>query len=96
MCGCMPMHGNMDHEGHQSEAQSSTSQEVNNTLSAGMLKCAHCGFPMQPGYAYCPNCGMSLRTAVCPACGQKVDPSWSSCAYCGSPLTEHQIQMAHH
>lgn len=96
MCGCMPMHGNMDHEGHQSDTQSPSLQALSNTSSEGTLKCAHCGFPLQPGYAYCPNCGMSLRTAICPACGQKVDSNWSTCAYCGSPLAEAQTQMAHH
>jgi len=80
MCGCMLMHAMMDHENHQhsSEAMPATSGK----------KCSHCGFSIGQGYAFCPNCGMSLKAANCPACGQKVDPTWSACAFCGSPLGE--------
>ena len=92
MCGCMSMHENMDHEGHHSDAKSAPVQAVSSTHGVATLKCAHCGFPLQPGYGFCPNCGISLRTAVCPACGQKVDPIWSTCAYCGSPLGETQAE----
>jgi hypothetical protein len=86
MCGCMLMHATMNHEGHQPASQSGTVP----VTAAADGQCAHCGFQLQQGYAFCPNCGMSLRTAECSACGQKVDSSWKTCAYCGSPLGEAQ------
>lgn len=92
MCGCMLMHAGMNHSEHQTAAQPSPETEAKS--AAAGLRCAHCGFPLQQGFAFCPGCGMRLRTAVCPACGQKVDPSWSACAYCGSPLGELQGQPA--
>lgn len=96
MCGCMLMHAGMNHQEHN-PADSSASGSGANTIPAfSGQRCAHCGFPLQQGFAFCPGCGMSLRTAECPACGQKVDPSWKACAYCGLPLGEVQAQTAHH
>ncbi len=94
MCGCMPMHEMMDHQGHQTGSQSSNVPTSNAMPGFNGRQCRHCGFPLGQGFAFCPNCGMSLRTAKCPACGQQVDPAWSSCAYCGSPLGEAQVQQA--
>jgi predicted amidophosphoribosyltransferase len=86
MCGCMLMHGMMNHEEHQHSVQS--------VPAASGQKCSHCGFPLGEGYSFCPNCGMSLKTLKCNACGQKVDPSWSARAYCGSPLGKAEKQTA--
>ena len=94
MCGCMMMHTMMDHQEHQSSAQADPG--TNPMQMIGKQHCAHCGFQLQQGFAFCPNCGMSLRTAECPACGQKVDPSWRTCAFCRSPLGNTQEQPAHH
>jgi len=96
MCGCMLMHATMNHQDHQPANQSASVPAANAMPAASGQRCVHCGFPLQQGFAFCPNCGMSLRTAECPACGQKVDPTWSSCAYCGSPLGEVQDQPARH
>ncbi len=96
MCGCMLMHAAMDHEEHQHTSTSAAAPTANLTSVASVGQCAHCGFPLQKGYAFCPNCGMSLKTAVCPACGQKVDPAWSACAHCGSPLGKAEGQPATH
>ncbi len=85
MCGCMLMHTTMEHIEHQPASQSGTIPIVA-APAAFDRQCAHCGFQLQQGYAFCPNCGMNLRTAECSACGQKVDTSWKTCAYCGSPL----------
>lgn len=92
MCGCMLMHATMNHEGHQPTPQSGSVPVV----TAPERQCAHCGFPLQQGYAFCPSCGMSLRAADCSACGQKVDPTWKTCAFCGSPLGEAQKYEARH
>jgi len=94
MCGCMMMHATMDHQEHQPGAQ--TEPGINTMQMSDQRHCAHCGFPVQQGFAFCPGCGMSLRTAECPACGQKVAPGWRACAFCGSPLGEAQGQPAHH
>jgi RNA polymerase subunit RPABC4/transcription elongation factor Spt4 len=89
MCGCMLMHATMNHNGHQPASQTGIAP-VATVPAAADRQCAHCGFQLEPGYAFCPHCGMSLRAAECSACGQKVDSSWKTCAYCGSPLGEAQ------
>jgi RNA polymerase subunit RPABC4/transcription elongation factor Spt4 len=96
MCGCMLMHATMDHEGHQTSTRPASAPQAGGIPAASGQRCAHCGFSLQQDFAFCPNCGMSLKTAECSACGQKVDPSWSACAYCGSPLGEAEKQPAHH
>ncbi|MBI3738995.1 MAG: zinc ribbon domain-containing protein [Chloroflexi bacterium] len=90
------MHATMEHEGHQTSPQSAPVSRPNVIPATSGQKCAHCGFPLGQGFAFCPNCGMSLKTETCSACGQKVDPNWSACAYCGSPLGETEKQPAHH
>ncbi len=96
MCGCMLMHAAMDHEGHQTSSQPASTPQTNVMSAFSGRQCAHCGFSLQQGFAFCPNCGMNLKTSECSACGQKVDPNWSACAYCGSPLGEAEKQPAHH
>jgi len=96
MCGCMLMHAAMNHQEHNPAAPFASGSEVNTMPVTSGQRCAHCGFPLQQGFAFCPGCGMSLRTAECPACGQKVDPGWRACAYCGSPLGEVQERTEHH
>ena len=96
MCGCMLMHAMMNHEEHQHTSPSAP-VSAGNLVSAGSGQpCSHCGFHLQQGFAFCPKCGMSLKTTECPACGQKVDPTWSACAYCGSPLAMAEGQLAQH
>ncbi|GAB4505096.1 MAG: hypothetical protein Fur0043_20910 [Anaerolineales bacterium] len=87
MCGCMLMHAAMNHEGHQHAAPQSGGASAPAAVSAPVRTCAHCGFPLQEDFAFCPHCGMSLQ-AKCPACGQKVKAEWHACAYCGYPLGE--------
>ena len=94
MCGCMLMHAVLDHEEHQHSTQSVSALGTSTMPAASGQKCSHCGFPLGQGFAFCPNCGMRLKTLKCDACGQKVDPSWSACAYCGSPLGETKTQPA--
>jgi predicted amidophosphoribosyltransferase len=92
----MLMHAAMDHEGHQTATQPTPVSQPSFMPAASGRQCVHCGFPLGQGFAFCPNCGMSLKIAECSACGQKVDPNWSACAYCGSPLGEAEKQPAHH
>jgi RNA polymerase subunit RPABC4/transcription elongation factor Spt4 len=66
---------------------------------AALRVCAHCGYPLQAGFAYCPNCGMSLRTVTCPSCEQAVDPAWKVCPFCGAALRASAtttVGHAHH
>ena len=86
MCGCMLMHGTMDHSEHQHSAQSMPPSVAGTMPAVNGQKCAHCGFPLGQGFAFCPNCGMKLQETKCPACGQITDATWKTCAYCGSPL----------
>jgi len=88
MCGCMLMHAAMDHAGHETADQSTPTPPADVMSASGAGQCAHCNFPLQQGFTYCPNCGMSVKTAQCPACSRKVESAWSACAYCGSPLGE--------
>ena len=88
MCGCMLMHMGMDHSSHQPANGPASMPQANGAPGSSGLQCTHCSFPLQPGFSFCPSCGMSLKTAACPACGQKVDPAWSACAHCGHPLGE--------
>lgn len=82
MCLCMLMHAAMNHDAHQHPAPAA------NAASVGTRKCAHCDFPLQMNFAFCPNCGMKHQERQCGACGQAVDATWKACAYCGSPLGE--------
>lgn len=94
MCGCMFMHATMNHDEHQDSSRSTPAMSA--IPAANGQKCSHCDFPLEKGFAFCPNCGMNLKTMKCDACGQKVDPAWSACAYCGSPLgqTDGQRTLA--
>jgi predicted amidophosphoribosyltransferase len=84
----MLMHAMMNHEEHQHSSQSVSAPAMSAMPTVNGQKCSHCDFPLGQGFAFCPNCGMNLKTMKCAACGQKVDPAWSACAYCGSPLGE--------
>ncbi len=86
MCGCMMMDMAMDHQGNQASNQSAPAPQPNNMPAYTGRQCAHCGFPIGQGFAFCPNCGMKLQETKCPACGQITDATWKTCAYCGSPL----------
>jgi RNA polymerase subunit RPABC4/transcription elongation factor Spt4 len=50
------------------------------------MTCTHCGYPLQAAFAFCPNCGTSLRTASCWSCGRDVEATWKTCPYCRSEL----------
>jgi RNA polymerase subunit RPABC4/transcription elongation factor Spt4 len=86
MCGCMLMHAVMDHGEHQSSTQPTSAPRANVMPAFSGRQCVHCGFSLQQGFAFCPNCGMRLQETKCPACGQITDATWKTCAYCGSPL----------
>jgi predicted amidophosphoribosyltransferase len=90
MCGCMLMHAVMGHGEHGPTTQPISPSQVHALPASAPRSCLHCGYPLGQGYAFCPNCGMSLKSSVCAACGQKVDQNWRACAYCGSPLREKE------
>jgi len=75
---CMWMMNHGQHGTHQG-------QSIAGAQAAGKA-CTHCGYPVEPAFAFCPNCGMSLRTTTCPSCRQAVDPTWKACPYCGTAL----------
>jgi len=78
MCMCM-----MDHN-HNVQHQPGAMADP-----AGATRLCHCGYPLQPGFAFCPNCGMSLRTSSCPSCGREMDATWKACPYCGTEPGAH-------
>ena len=94
MCGCMLMHAMMNH----GELQPATQDEpgANAMPVSSQQHCAHCGFLLQQGFAFCPGCGIGLQTVQCPSCRQKVEPGLRACAFCGSSLGESLEQPAHH
>jgi hypothetical protein len=47
--------------------------------------CPHCGTKVVAKFAFCPNCGTSVKP-TCPHCGQAVEVVWTNCAYCGTKL----------
>ncbi len=67
MCGCMLMHATMKHDEHQHSSQSTPAPVAGALPAASGQKCAHCGFPLQTGFAFCPTCGMRLQEANCSA-----------------------------
>lgn len=81
----------MDHD-HGGQHQPATTVVV----TAAGRSCTHCGYPLQSGFAFCPNCGMSLRAGACPSCGQAVDPTWKACAFCGVQLNASAPAPAGH
>ena len=91
MCMMCMMHMMMGHD-HGGQHQPATTANV----TAAGRGCAHCGYPLQPGFAFCPSCGMSLQTSACPSCGQGVDPSWKACPYCGAQLSASATADAGH
>ena len=58
--------------------------------------CAHCNYPLQPGFTFCPNCGMNLHTTKCPSCRQAVEPTWKACPDCGTQLSASAPATAGH
>jgi RNA polymerase subunit RPABC4/transcription elongation factor Spt4 len=84
MCGCMT-HATMNHQQSAEHHPAAVPVKDVKPVSTGLF-CAHCNYPLQSDYAYCPGYGMQVGLATCQACGQKVKPEWTSCAYCGSPL----------
>lgn len=85
---CMWMMNHGQHGEHQSQGMAGA--QVTGKA------CAHCGYPLEAGFAFCPNCGMSLRTATCPSCEQAVDPTWKACPFCGAALGANVPAMAGH
>jgi len=73
-CMCMMAH-NHD-EVHQDHALATT--------QAAARTCPECGYHLQSGFAFCPNCGMELKAAICPSCGEAADAAWKVCPHCGS------------
>ncbi len=77
MCMCMIGHNHSGtHQGHATPG-----------APVAARACAHCNYPLQAAFAFCPNCGMSLRAVSCPSCEQEVDATWKTCPHCGTGLT---------
>lgn len=57
-----------------------------------LIKCSNCGEMMDPGTAFCTNCGSRLekKAAVkkCASCGQTMELQAAFCSHCGSRYEE--------
>ena len=91
MCLMCLVHAVMDHD-HGGQRQLAATV---NATAAGR-GCTRCGFALQPGFAFCPSCGMSLRADTCPSCGRGVDTSWRTCPGCGAQLGASAAPSAGH
>jgi hypothetical protein len=60
---------------------------------ASTEKCPGCGTDVARGFAFCPNCGTSLKP-VCPGCKKPVDRSWKVCPNCGTSLDPGKSEQA--
>ena len=60
---------------------------------AGARYCWQCGKPLQPGAAFCAECGtaddaeINGQTMFCGSCGAKVGQNFAFCWQCGKPTT---------
>ena len=84
---CLWMMNHGEHAAHQGQVMAEA--------QAGRT-CAHCGYPLDARFAFCPNCGMSLRVTTCSSCGQAVNPTWKICPTCGTALGAHDPATAGH
>ncbi|UQR60723.1 AAA family ATPase [Bradyrhizobium sp. C-145] len=50
------------------------------------MNCSGCGFEVQSGFAFCPNCGTKQPNA-CPGCGFPCAPDFVYCPKCGSLIS---------
>jgi pSer/pThr/pTyr-binding forkhead associated (FHA) protein len=55
------------------------------------VRCQRCGRENDPGFAFCLDCGQSLRPAPAPAakcasCGAPLQPGFRFCGICGKPV----------
>ncbi len=56
------------------------------------IKCSRCGRENDPSFAFCLDCGQSLRAAepaqpaACAGCGAKLLPGFKFCGHCGHPV----------
>jgi type II secretory ATPase GspE/PulE/Tfp pilus assembly ATPase PilB-like protein len=48
----------------------------------GVRCCAHCLYPLEHFYLYCPQCARSL-VQRCRGCGKRLRKNWRVCPYCG-------------
>jgi RNA polymerase subunit RPABC4/transcription elongation factor Spt4 len=48
----------------------------------GPLACSQCEHALQPGFSFCPYCGVRIKS-VCSSCHKSVEPNWVACAFCG-------------
>jgi RNA polymerase subunit RPABC4/transcription elongation factor Spt4 len=51
-------------------------------FEVGSRCCAHCLYPLEHSYRYCPQCGRP-PSQRCRACGKRLQKNWRVCPYCG-------------
>ncbi|PDS77168.1 adenylate/guanylate cyclase domain-containing protein [Rhizobium sp. L43] len=49
------------------------------------MECAGCGFDIQSGFAFCPQCG-TRQPVSCAACGNPCQPDFAFCPRCGASI----------
>lgn len=63
-----------------------TKEEAGVEEESTAVDCIHCGKPVDPGFAFCPGCGKSLKD-LCPNCSSEVKGDWQVCPHCGKKLS---------
>ena len=79
----------LDREKHRSTTFSPYRQADIRKLYGG--RCTFCGEPLDPGVAFCTECGNAVEGITCPRCGTVSHRSF--CSNCNYPLNE-QAQEA--
>jgi hypothetical protein len=81
-------HHDSDHHHERFDARLEREGVVHGApAGAPLATCRSCsaGFSRQPGFRFCPCCGVPL-TAACPACGAPGTPGATFCQECGRRL----------
>jgi type IV pilus assembly protein PilB len=55
--------------------------------SVGANRCPSCKADIEPDFAVCPNCLVSLKK-LCQRCSQQLKVGWKICPYCKAPVTD--------
>ena len=50
------------------------------------MRCKNCGAELEPGSAFCTNCGAPVTNETCPNCGEPLEDNSAFCTHCGAKV----------